>query len=319
MTHIIETNGLTKRYGRSKQVALDALTLSVQQGEIFGFLGPNGAGKTTTIRLLLDLIRPTNGQVKLFGEEVRGNLGIRARIGYLPGELNLWDGLTARETIRYFGKLQGGIDMAYVNQLAQRLDFDMTKKVRMYSTGNKRKLGLILALMHKPELLVLDEPTSGLDPLVQQTFYQLMLEAKAEGRTIFLSSHILSEVQAICDRVGILRHGELKAVQRVSELTRSNFRHVTVRFSDAPPMAAIRELDGVSNLAQTDERTIKLNLSGKFDPFLRAISTEFVEDMHVEDPTLEEIFLTFYEDEPAVMNGKASINGAKARQGELMK
>lgn len=317
---IIEAHGLSKRYGRSAVPALDNLTLTVEQGEIFGYLGPNGAGKTTTIRLLLDLIRPSQGSAALFGAPVRGNLNVRARTGYMPGELSLWDGLTARQTVAYFARLNGRTDMKYVHELAERLDFDLSKKVRAFSTGNKRKLGLILALMHKPELLILDEPTSGLDPLMQQAFYQLMLEAKAEGRTIFLSSHILSEVQAICDRVGILRGGQLRSVQRVDDLTHKDFRYVTVRFQDTPPLTALNELSGVRAIEQTDAHSIKLQFSGPFDPLLRALGTGYVEDIRVQEPTLEEIFLTFYEDTPS-MNGRTAVtaNSTNARHGEKAK
>jgi len=216
---LIQMENLTKVYGDATP-ALDSLNLTVNRGEIFGYLGPNGAGKTTTIRLLLDLIRPTQGRASIFGLDVKADsVEIRKRIGFLPGELNLWDRLTAREIVNYLGNLRGGVDNAYVKQLAERLSFDMSKRMRTYSTGNKRKLGLILALMHKPDLLILDEPSSGLDPLMQQTFNQLMLEAKANGQTVFLSSHVLNEVQAICDRVGILRAGKLQAVETVERLT----------------------------------------------------------------------------------------------------
>src|SRR5690606_21719284 len=200
---------LSKVYpGRPPKTALDRLTLSVNRGEVFGYLGPNGAGKTTTIKLLLDLIRPTSGSVSLFGLDAnRDSVAIRRRVGVLPGELNLWENQTSLEVIRYFGRVRSSLDMSYVKTLAERLDFDLTRKIRTYSTGNKRKLGLILAFMNRPELLILDEPTTGLDPLVQQTFYQMVQEARAEGRTVFMSSHVLSEVQAICERVGIIRNG----------------------------------------------------------------------------------------------------------------
>ncbi|RMG82379.1 MAG: ABC transporter ATP-binding protein, partial [Chloroflexi bacterium] len=196
--------------------ALSDLNLTVEQGEIFGYLGPNGAGKTTTIRLLLDLIRPTAGRAFIFDMDANAqSVEVHKRIGFLPGELNLWKNRTARQVVNYFAQVRAGANagpiLRYADELAERLDFNMNKPVRDYSSGNKRKLGLILALMHKPDLLILDEPTSGLDPLMQQTFNQLMLEVKEEGRTVFMSSHVLSEVQAICDRVGILRHGELKA------------------------------------------------------------------------------------------------------------
>jgi ABC-2 type transport system ATP-binding protein len=203
----IQTDKLTKFYKRGKP-ALDQLDLKVTQGEIFGYLGPNGAGKTTTIRLLLDLIRPSAGRGTVLGLDCQKNsLGIRRRVGFLPGELHLWDGLTGFQVVHYLGKLRGNLDMKYVHQLAERLSLDLSKTVRSYSSGNRRKLGLVIALMSRAELLILDEPTNGLDPLVQQIFHQLMLVARDEGRTVFLSSHILSEVQAISDRVGILRDG----------------------------------------------------------------------------------------------------------------
>ena len=295
-TNIIQTDKLTKVYN-GKTRALSDLTLSVQRGEVFGYLGPNGAGKTTTIRLLLDLIRPTSGQSRVFGLDARqDSRSIRARIGYLPGELNLWERQTALQIIRYVGSVRGGLEMRYVQELAERLQFDLTKKVRSYSTGNKRKLGLILALMNKPELLILDEPTSGLDPLVQQTFYEIASELRSEGRTVFLSSHILSEVQAICDRVGILRSGVLQAVQRVDELTHADFRNVAIRFRDPVDAAALSALPGVLGLTVTD-RTVQFQLTGDFDPLLRAVQQYYVISMDVEKPTLEDIFLKFYDKE----------------------
>ncbi|MBK8020387.1 MAG: ABC transporter ATP-binding protein [Chloroflexi bacterium] len=293
---MIQTDRLTKVYN-GKTRALSDLTLSVQRGEVFGYLGPNGAGKTTTIRLLLDLIRPTSGQSRVFGLDARqDSRSIRARIGYLPGELNLWERQTALQIIRYVGSVRGGLEMRYVQELAERLQFDLTKKVRSYSTGNKRKLGLILALMNKPELLILDEPTSGLDPLVQQTFYEIVSELRSEGRTVFLSSHILSEVQAICDRVGILRGGMLQAVQRVDELTHADFRNVAIRFRDPVDAAALSALPGVLGLTVTD-RTVQFQLTGDFDPLLRAVQQYYVVSMDVEKPTLEDIFLKFYDKE----------------------
>ncbi len=317
---VIQTDGLTKLYKgsrRSKNIlALDKLTLSVQRGEIFGYLGPNGAGKTTTIRLLLDLIRPTSGSAKLFGmDAVADSQAIRQKIGYLPAELNLWENLTARQIIHYLGATRGGADMNYVNQLAERLQFDLTKKVKSYSTGNKRKLGLIIALMGKPELLILDEPSSGLDPLMQQTFNQLMLEAKAEGRTIFISSHVLSEVQAICDRVAILRHGQLQAVERVDQLTHADFRWVTIRLREAAPSDAFANVTGASEIS-VDGATVQLRMRGDFDPLLRALAPYYVQDMRVQEPTLEEIFLTYYGETPAAngKNGRGNVNAAAEKE-----
>ncbi len=294
MENVIHTQNLTKIYAGSVR-ALDSLSLDVQQGEIFGYLGPNGAGKTTTIRLLLDLIRPTEGQASVLGMDARrDSIAIKQRIGYLPAELNLWDKQTARQIIHFVGSARGGYDEGYVRSLSERLEFDLSKKVRSYSTGNKRKLGLILALMNHPDLLILDEPSSGLDPLMQQTFYQLMREARAEGKTIFLSSHILSEVQAICDRVGILRGGRLQAVQRVSELTRADFRHVTLRLRDTVPAGLLANVDGISDV-KTEGKQVQLQLAGDFDPLLRALNGNYVEDIEIQEPTLEEIFLKYYD------------------------
>lgn len=301
MDNVIHTENLTKVYAKAAR-ALDGLNLDVQRGEIFGYLGPNGAGKTTTIRLLLDLIRPTAGRASVLGMDARqDSVAIKQHVGYLPAELNLWDKQTAQQILQFIGQARGSYDAKYVHMLAERLEFDLTKKVRSYSTGNKRKLGLIMALMNKPDLLILDEPSSGLDPLMQQTFYQLMQEARADGRTVFLSSHILSEVQAICDRVGILRSGKLEAVQRVDELTHADFRHVTLRFREPVAPSVVVNVPGVSG-ASADGKVLHLQLMGDFDPLLRAISPYYIEDMEVVEPSLEEVFLKYYGAQSAVNN-----------------
>jgi len=296
-TPVIQTENLSKVYQRSRREAVYALknlTLSVQPGEIFGYLGPNGAGKTTTIRLLLDLIRPTSGGAKIFGQDVQQHsVELHRRIGFLPGELNLWKSYTGQQVVNYIGKIRGGLDEHYLRELTKRLELDLSLRVRSYSSGNKRKLGLLLALMNKADLLILDEPTSGLDPLMQQRFNEMMLEVQQEGRTIFLSSHILSEVQAICDRVGILRNGELKAVERVTDLTRADFRWVTLHFKERIEPSVVASIPGVSDVTTTDD-SLRLRLSGDFDPLLRAISPYYLRDMQVHEPTLEEIFLAFY-------------------------
>lgn len=291
---VIRTDRLTKRYGST--VALDSLSLEVQQGEIFGYLGPNGAGKTTTIRILMDLIRPTSGSASIFGMDTQANsVEIHKRIGFIPGELNLWKGQTALNVIRYFGNVRGGVDMSYVHELAERLDFDVTKRIRDYSSGNKRKLGLILALMHKPELLILDEPTGGFDPLMQQTFNEMMREWRDAGRTVFLSSHVLSEVQAICDRVGILRNGKLTAVETVTRLTHVDFRWVELQLRDGTVPLNLEQIPGVSEVS-VDENRVRLRLIGDFDPLIKAFSSAYITNIRVSEPTLEEIFLTFYGD-----------------------
>lgn len=292
----IQTQGLTKSYHRAGRPALDHLTLTVNRGEIFGYLGPNGAGKTTTIRMLLDLIRPTNGSASLLGLDAQQNsVAIHKRIGFLPGELNLWQNLTAKQAIQYLHRLRGHDDKAlrYADELAERLQLDTSKQVRSYSTGNRRKIGLVIALMHKPELLILDEPTSGLDPLMQQTFNQLMRETRDEGRTVFLSSHILSEVQAICERVAILRDGKLQAVERVSELTRVKFHHLTLTFKSPVSPQQIASVPGISEVT-AEGSVLHLRLSGDFDPLLRALDGQYIVEIRSQEPSLEEIFLSFY-------------------------
>lgn len=305
-TPMIQTNNLSKTYGTGQKTfqALKDLNLTVNSGEIFGYLGPNGAGKTTTIRLLLDLIRPTSGTGQVLGYDInRDSVTIRQHIGFLPGELNLWKGLTGHEVVHYVAGVRG-VDTdgqkRYAGQLGERLALDFSKKVREYSTGNKRKLGLIIAMMHKPQLLILDEPTTGLDPLLQQTFNQMMREVRDEGRTVFLSSHILAEVQAICERVGIVRDGQLKAIERVTDLTHAKFHWVTVQFSDTINPDFIRAIDGVSDVSTVNgENTLRFRLVGDHDAVIKAISQKYVVRMETREPTLEEIFLTFYGDNGA--------------------
>jgi ABC-2 type transport system ATP-binding protein len=315
---VIQTEKLSKAYqtsGRETR-ALDSLTLQVQPGEIFGYLGPNGAGKTTTIRLLLDFIRPTSGTARVLGLDARANsVEIHQQIGFMPGELNLWKNRTALQVIQYLASVRGNVaaQLKEAQQLADRLQLDMSKKVRDYSTGNKRKLGLVLALMHKPSLLILDEPTSGLDPLMQQMFNQMMLEVKASGRTVFLSSHVLSEVQAICDRVGILRDGQLKTVERVENLMHAGFRKVTLSFREAVPSDWKPRLEGITGASDVviNGKNIKLRLVGDFDPVLRAVNNGYVQTIQVEEPSLEEVFLKFYGTEAVRNNGAAKLEAVK--------
>lgn len=298
---VIEIKGLTKTYGAGKKatLALNQLDLTVKRGEIFGYLGPNGAGKTTTIRLLLDLIRPSAGSAKIFGLDIRADsVEIHRRIGFLPGELSLWEGRTGDQIINYVASVRGdarGI-VKHAEELAERLDLDTSKKVRDLSSGNKRKLGLVIAMMHSPELLILDEPTGGLDPLVQQTFHEMMDEYRAKGKTVFLSSHVLSEVQAICDRVGILRDGELKAVESVEKITNVEFHWIDVLFRDTVPAGLQQQLERLPSITDvsTNGARVRMRMVGDFDPLLRAISSGYVEMLHIEEPSLEEIFLAFY-------------------------
>ena len=292
MDPVIRTEKLTKAYGSHRGI-ID-VDLEVTEGEAFGFLGPNGAGKTTTIRTLLDHIRPTSGRATLFGIETTVDpVGIHRRIGYLPGEFALYDKLTGGQTIEYFANLRGGVDATYQKQLLQRLDLDPSRKFKEYSKGNKQKVGLVVALQHRPDLLMLDEPTSGLDPLVQQTFYELIREAKAEGRTIFLSSHILSEVEKTCDRVAIIRDGRLVKVDRTEALRDLAHHEVELRFAGDPPMGAFAVLPGVSDVT-ADGNVLKMRVSGSITPVVREAAKYELLDFVSREPSLEETFLAQY-------------------------
>ena len=267
MDAVIETDRLSKSYGPFRGVV--DVDLLVVQGEIFGFLGPNGAGKTTTIRILLDLIRPTSGRAKVFGIETSADpVGIHRRIGYLPGEWNLYDRLTGAETITYFANLRGGFDRAYVDQLVQRLDLDPSRRFREYSKGNKQKVGLICALQHRPELLILDEPTSGLDPLIQQKFNEILFEARNEGRTVFLSSHIISEVERTCDRVAIIREGRIVRLDTVEGVRSLAAHEVELRFAEPIDAATFVTIPGVANLVE-EGRTLRMLVTGPIAPVVR--------------------------------------------------
>jgi ABC-2 type transport system ATP-binding protein len=292
VTAIIQTEKLTKSYGSHRGIV--DIDLEVGEGEAFGFLGPNGAGKTTTIRVLLDHLRPTSGRATVFGIQTTADpVAIHRRIGYLPGEFTLYDKLTGGQTIEYFANLRGGVDAAYQADLVARLDVDPTRKFKEYSKGNKQKIGLIVALQHRPDLLVLDEPTSGLDPLVQQTFYEVIREAKAEGRTIFLSSHILSEVEKTCDRVAIIREGQLAKVDRVEALRDLAHHQVELRFSGDVPVGAFAAIPGVSEVT-TEDHTLRMRVSGSIAPVVREAARYELLDFVSREPSLEETFLAQY-------------------------
>jgi len=292
MTAIIETEKLTKSYGAHRGI-ID-VDLAVEQGEVFGFLGPNGAGKTTTIRLLLDLIRPTRGSARVFGlDATRDAVAIHRRIGYLPGEFTLYDRLTGGQTLQYFANLRGGCDPAYQKSLVQRFDLDPRRRFREYSKGNKQKVGLIAALQHRPELLVLDEPTSGLDPLVQRTFFEVIREAVAEHRTVFLSSHVLSEAEKTCDRVAIIREGRLVRVDRVDALRDLAVHEVELRFTGPVPAEEFERIAGVTNVAVQDH-VMRMHVSGPIAPVVKAAARFELADFVSREPSLEETFLAEY-------------------------
>ncbi len=297
MTAIIQTERLTKFYGSHRGIV--DVELEIQKGEVFGFLGPNGAGKTTTIRTVLDLIRPTSGRALVFGIDSRVDpVAIHRRVGYIPGEFTLYDRLTGGQTITYFANLRGGVDRAYQASLIARLDVDPSRKFKEYSKGNKQKIGLIIALQHRPDLLILDEPTSGLDPLVQQSFYGLVRDAKTEGRTVFLSSHILSEVERSCDRVAIIRDGQIVRVDRVEALRDMAHHQVELRFAGSVPTADFERLPGVSDL-KAEDHLLRLRVSGPITPVVQAAARHDLVDFVSREPSLEETFLAQYGEEAA--------------------
>jgi ABC-2 type transport system ATP-binding protein len=290
----IATERLVKRYGRARGLA--GLDLEVHRGEVYGFLGPNGAGKTTTIRLLLDLIRPTSGRVTVLGVDPRRDgVALRRRVGYLAGEFVVDGRQTGWELLTYLGNLRGGVAGASIDQLAERLELDLSRKIGSLSKGNRQKLGLVQAFMHAPELLILDEPTSGLDPLLQREFIAMAREVKQAGRTVFMSSHVLSEVQQTADRVGIIREGRLVAVERIEALRERAVRKVELHFEAPVSVEEFAALPGVSHL-RVDGTVLRCRLMGRADALVKAASRHTVIGLLVEEPDLEELFLASYRD-----------------------
>jgi ABC-2 type transport system ATP-binding protein len=289
---IIETHNLTVYYGQHR--GIKDVNLTVERGEAFGFLGPNGAGKTTTQRVLLDVIRPTSGSASIFGLDCcEQGVELRRRVGYLPGELALYKEMRADQFFKMYEYLRGDNGTnGYWRELAGRLDLDTSRKIGNFSRGNKQKVGVVAAFMGKPDLLVLDEPTSGLDPLVQQTVMEMVREVKADGRTVFFSSHILPEVQAVCDRVGIIREGQLVATQRVEDLIAARLNRMTLIFVDLPP-ADIFNLEGVTEISRT-EQSVTLEVRENLPAVLAAAAQHDIRDIETHNMSLEEIFLDYY-------------------------
>ena len=290
----LKTEGLVKSYGRIR--ALRGVDLEVERGEIFGFLGPNGAGKTTTIRCMLDLIRPQAGTIRVLGLDPQADpVEVRSRVGYLPGELNLESNLRVDGVLRYFNDLRGNrADWDYVLQLAQDLELDLRMPVKNLSKGNKQKVGVLQALMSRPELLLLDEPTAGLDPLIQQVVYRLLRDAQAQGATVFFSSHIISEVDALAETVAIIREGVIAERVRPSQLMSITLHRVRVRFKEPVDPEPLTAVDGVSLLSHSDGDTVALQVEGEMDGLIKALAAFPVRDFETEHPSLEEIFLEYY-------------------------
>jgi ABC-2 type transport system ATP-binding protein len=290
----IRTSKLSKDYGVGR--GLFELDLDVPPQEVFGYLGPNGSGKTTTIRLLMGMIRPTGGTAYIFGLDCRrDSVAVKRKVGYMPGDLPQFGSLRGKEVVAYLGGMRGGADPATVRSIAERFDLDLNRRFREYSSGNKRKLGILLAFMHRPELLILDEPTSGLDPLNQQEFYELLREARDAGATVFLSSHILSEVEHVCDRVGILRAGKLVRVAELEDLHHIRAHRVEIEFAPGTPVpeTAIRGASGVEDMTVEGAR-VSCTVRGTFGPLFDAIHDSRVTDLVSTEPSLEEMFLSYY-------------------------
>ncbi|MBV8083362.1 MAG: ABC transporter ATP-binding protein [Chloroflexi bacterium] len=292
----MSTDGLTKDYGGGH--GLFGLDLSVRDGEVFGYLGPNGAGKSTTIRLLMGLIHPSSGHASILGLDTqRDAVAVKRLVGYVPGEVPQFGGLRGSEVVAYVAGMRGGVDPARVRGLCERFDLDLRRRFREYSHGNKQKLALVLAFMHQPRLLIFDEPTNGLDPLNQQTFHSLVREAARDGATAFLSSHVLSEVEAICTRVGIIRAGHLVGDRSLDEMHELRFHTVDVEFSGAVPADAVRAVANVSEVAVNGSR-LTCTVRGDFAPLLTALQQGHVVNLVSSEPSLESIFLTYYSGSP---------------------
>jgi ABC-2 type transport system ATP-binding protein len=294
MAAVIEVDKLTKSYG-GKRGIID-VTFDVPAGEVFGFLGPNGAGKTTTIRILMALLRADTGTARIGGLDCWDkSVAIKKFVGYVPGEPSLDNNLTGGQILEYFANLRGGVDKAYLKSLIDRFDLDTSRKFRQYSTGNKRKVVLIQAFMHKPRVLILDEPTSGLDPLNQQQFDAMVAEARQEGRTVFLSSHVLSEVEKTCTRVGIIREGRLVRVGGVAELKDIKRYEITIHFAQPVATDAFARLEGVMKVENLDDRSVRIAIQGSADAVIKAAARFPVISLTSYEPSLEDVFLRYYE------------------------
>src|ERR671913_66098 len=296
MSLAIQTEKLTKAYGR-KARGIEDVDLAVEEGEVFGLLGPNGAGKTTTVRTLLGFLRPTSGRGEVFGFDIgKESVEIRARVGNLPGEFSLEDKMTGEGLLRFFARLRGVKELGYARELAERLGAELHRPMRRLSRGNKQKIGLVQAMFHRPPLLILDEPTGGPGPLAEEEFLDIIEEVKAEGRTVFFSSHNLAEVERVCDRVGIIRSGNLVAVETTETLIDKSFRHVALTFEEEVDSKPFADLPGVRDL-RGEGRRISFTLYDDLDEMVKLASGHKLVNMEYERPSLEEVFLTYYERE----------------------
>lgn len=292
MKNIIKMHNVSKYYGKFK--ALSSLTLNVEENQIYAFIGPNGAGKSTAIRLMLGILNPSEGYVEVLGKRpTQKNVKIFKNMGYLPGELSTYQKLTGNEVLKFFSSLRNIDDDQYIRNLIERLDYDPNKYIKELSKGNKQKLGLILAFMHKPELLILDEPSSGLDPLMQQITIELIQEARLNGSTIFLSSHIFSEIDKVAERVGFVKEGKLIVEESLEVLKSNAMKSIVIYFKETIPLNLFDNIKNV-NLIETNKNVVKLNIIGPIDEIIKVISKYEIIDLTTQDPTLEELFMNYY-------------------------
>ncbi len=295
---VVQTEALTKFYGNHRGIV--EVDLQVHQGEIFGYLGPNGAGKTTTLRILMGYMRANSGTASLLGLDPHDNSHeVLRRVGYLPGELSLYEELTIKEFCQYFGHLRGGVKWSFVEELAERLQCDLRQRISTLSHGNKQKVGLIQALMHQPELLILDEPTNGLDPLIRHEFFKLITEFKTQGKTILLSSHVLSEVERVCDRVSIIRNGKVIAVENIGKLQLHTIHDVEIHFLENFKVREFEKLENIRSVSVVN-RVLKCRVLGNMDQLIKLAAKYKIRSLNCHQPSLEEIFLDYYGDQDHV-------------------
>lgn len=289
---VLKLDNVTKTYGKSR--GIEDINLEVVQGEVFGFLGPNGAGKSTTINTILDLLHANSGTITVLGMDSRkDSVDVRKRIGYLSGDMTTDLGLTGKQYLDYARHLHGGVDTTYMKELVERLRCETNKKIKSLSRGNRQKIGLVAALMHDPELLILDEPTSGLDPIVQNEFNEIIHERKKRGKTTFMSSHVLSEVQAVCDRVGFIRDGKLLRVGNLAELLDNTPSHIDVVYKDNAPDTQLKSLKGVEHLQARGKRR-QFTFRGNYNELIRILAMKQIEDLQIVEPQLDELFMRYY-------------------------
>lgn len=291
METVIETKNLTKTYGKNR--GIDEVNLTVNKGDVFGFLGPNGAGKSTTIRILLDLIRPNSGSATIFGMDChRDAVKIHRRISYVPGDVNLYGNMTGEKFLAYFGRVRGSFDQTAAKKYAEKFEVRLDRRMKEYSKGNKQKIALIQAFMNDPDLLILDEPTSGLDPLVQQTFLDVIKEEAAAGRTIFMSSHVLFEVEKVCNRVAIIKEGRIITQENTDDLRKKSGKILEVKFADEIK-PEILNIEGVTNVARFNG-SYRMSVTGDVQKVLKEITTHRIADINIHSMNLEDIFMQYY-------------------------